>query len=94
MKKTEKTEKTEKTVVRKKQDEWTGLMGKKITLFCMNYVYTGTLDSRSVDTVKLTDASVVFETGAFSEKGWKDFENLPNPVYVQIRNVEAFMILK
>jgi hypothetical protein len=44
--------------------------------------------------VLLEDASIVYETGAFSEKEWKDAQALPKPVYVMLRCVESFMELK
>lgn len=71
-----------------------GLLGQRVTLFCANYIYTGLLDGVNSSCVKLTDAAIVYETGAFSEKEWKDAQSLPSAVYVQLGMVESFMVLK
>lgn len=71
-----------------------GLMGQRVTLFCLNYIYTGTLVGVNDSCVMLEDAAIVYETGAFHEKEWKDAQSLPKPVYVMLRCVESFMELK
>lgn len=71
-----------------------GLMGQRITLFCLNYIYTGKLVGIDGGCAKLDDAAVVYETGPLDAKDWKDAQALPNPVYVMLRCVESFMILK
>ena len=71
-----------------------GLMGKRVTLFCMNYTYTGDLVGVNDTFVKLSKGGIVFETGPFHEKAWKDYQSLPNDVYIQTRAIESFMILK
>jgi hypothetical protein len=71
-----------------------GLMGKKVTLFCMNYIYTGVLVGVNDSFVKLTEPSIVYETGALDTKTWKDAQKLPNDFYVQLSAVEAFGELK
>ena len=60
------------------------LLGERVTLFCMNYIYAGMLSGVNEKCVLLTDASIVYETGAFSEKGWKDAQPLPNDWYVSV----------
>ena len=71
-----------------------GLMGRRITLFCLNYIYTGTLVGVNDDFVKLEDAAIVYETGDFSQKEWADAQKLPHDTYVMLRSVESFMELK
>ncbi len=70
------------------------LMGERVTLFCMNYVYTGTLTGVNDSCVLLEDAAIVYETGELNTKTWKDAQKLPGPWYVQIGAVESFGILK
>ena len=70
------------------------LMGERITLFCLNYIYTGKLVGVNDQFVKLEDAAIVYETGSFEEKEWKDAQKLPKPVYVMIQTIESFTILK
>jgi hypothetical protein len=71
------------------------LLGEKVTLFCMNYIYTGKLAGVNSTCVLLEDAAIVYETGAFTEKNWKDAQKLPNGEwYVQTATIESFGILK
>ena len=69
-------------------------LGERLTLFCLNYIYTGKLEGGNDSCVLLSDAAVVYETGAFNEKGWKDAQKLPGEWYVQIGAIESFGILK
>lgn len=71
-----------------------GLLGKRVTLFCMNYIYTGTLAGVNDTCVLLEDAAVVYETGELSNKEWKDVQALPNAWYVQVAAIESFGVLK
>ena len=71
-----------------------GLMGEIVTLFCLNYIYTGKLVGVNDKYVKLGGAKIVYETGAFTEKEWKDAQPLPNNWYVQKDCIESFGILK
>jgi len=68
--------------------------GERITLFCMNYIYTGTLVGVNEKYVKLEDAAIVYETGAFDNPKWSDAQKLPYDVYVMMAAVESFMKLK
>lgn len=70
------------------------LMGQTVTLFCQIYIYTGKLVGVNESFVKLEDAKVVYETGAFDEKSWKDAQDLPNDWYVKIQSIESYGVLK
>ena len=65
------------------------LLGEKVILFCMNYFYAGTLTGVNSDCVLLENAGIVYETGSFSDKTWKDFQVIGD-VYVRISAIEAF----
>jgi hypothetical protein len=71
-----------------------GLMGQRVTLFCLNYIYTGYLVGVNDSYVKLENAAIVYETGAFSSSEWKDAQALPNDLYLMTQCVESFMVLK
>ena len=71
-----------------------GLMGQRVTLFCLNYIYTGTLVGVNDTCVRLDDAAIVYETGSFADPKWKDAQKLPHSVYVMLACVEAFSIVK
>lgn len=66
------------------------LMGERITLFCLNYIYTGKLVGVNDNYVLLEDPSIVYETGAFTEKDWKDAQALPHELYIMLGAVESF----
>jgi hypothetical protein len=69
-------------------------LGKRITLFCLNYIYTGNLVGVNDKFVKLDDAAIVYETGPLCAAGWQDAQKLPNATYVMLASVESFMELK
>jgi hypothetical protein len=71
-----------------------GLLGERVTLFCMNYIYTGKLAGVNESCVLLEDAAIVYETGELKTKTWKDAQALPGPWYVQVGAVESFGVLK
>ena len=70
------------------------LMGETVTLFCVNYFYTGKLIGVNDTCVLLEDPSIVYETGAWSEAKWKDAQKLPNEIYVMLPAVESFGVMK
>jgi hypothetical protein len=70
------------------------LMGQRVTLFCGSYIYTGKLVGVNQTCVKLEGAGIVYETGAFDNKKWKDCQSLPNDWYVTTQSIESFGVLK
>lgn len=71
-----------------------GLLGERVTFWCMNYIYTGLLAGVNDNYVKLDEASVVYETGPLGTSTWQDAQQLPHACYVMLNSVEAFMVLK
>ena len=70
------------------------LLGKRVTLFCGIYIYTGKLVGVNSQCVKLEDAGIVYETGAFTDENWRYCQSLPNDWYVAIQSIESFGELK
>ena len=70
------------------------LLGETITCFCAVYIYTGKLVGVNDDCIKLESPKIVYETGSFTEKSWKDAQSLPNEMYLQKGMIEAFGIVK
>lgn len=70
------------------------LLGERVTFFCLNYIYTGKLVGVNKTCILLEDPSVVYETGDFSSKDWKDAQKLPNNLYIQLGAIESFTVLK
>jgi len=70
------------------------LLGETVTLLCANYFYTGKLIGVNADCVLLEDAKIVYETGPWDTKTWKDAQKLPGPIYVMVAAIEAFGVMK
>ena len=69
-------------------------MGKRITLFCSAYIYTGTVTSIDDFCISMSDTSIVYETGPLDTTGWKDAQPLPFDANVSLQSIEMFCILK
>ena len=68
-----------------------GLVGQRVMLFCLNYIYEGRLDGQDGGVVELSDAHIVYETGAFGAKGYADSQKLhTDKWYVSLSSVESF----
>ena len=83
-----------KKIVEVSDEGLEGLLGETVTLFCMNYFYTGKLVGVNDSCVRLDDPKIVYETGEWSSKDWSDAQSLPGSIYVQVSSIEAFGILK
>jgi hypothetical protein len=70
------------------------LLGEQITCFCAVYIYTGKLIGVNDTCILLENPKIVYETGDFNTKSWKDAQALPNNLYIQKGMVESFCILK
>ena len=71
------------------------LVGKQVTIFSLNYIYTGKLLEVKKKSVVLEDAKIVYETGKFSEKGFKDAQSLCAKEYnISLGCIESFGVLE
>lgn len=71
------------------------LLGEQVLLMCSNYFYTGKLVGVNDTFVRLDDPAIVYETGAFSEKGYRDSQKLHTKTfYVQRAAIESFGVSK
>ena len=67
------------------------LLGERVMLLCLNYIYSGVLEGVAADCVVLTEPSIVYETGDWAEKPYKDIQRLPcERLYVQRGAIESF----
>lgn len=79
-----------KRIVETQETGLESLLGERVTLFCLNYIYTGKLAKVNTTCVLLEDPAIVYETGPFTDKQWKDAQSLPDSLYVQVSAVESF----
>jgi hypothetical protein len=82
------------TVIEVEKEGLLKLMGERVTLFCLNYIYTGTLTGVNDSCVLLSEASIVYETGELCSKEWKDAQKLPSDWYVTLSSIESYGVLK
>jgi hypothetical protein len=66
------------------------LLGQKVTLFCANYIYHGILEGLNKDDIILTDAYIVYETGPFADKGFKDAQKLADEWRLRTAAIESY----
>ncbi len=83
-----------KKIVEVSDEGLEGLMGEVVTLFCMNYFYTGKLVGVNDSCVKLEDPKIVYDTGDWSSQDWSDAQKLPGDLYVQVSSIESFGVMK
>lgn len=71
------------------------LLGKRVLLMCAGYFYEGLLVGVNKTCVKLDDAGLVYETGPFSDKNYKDLQKLHTKEwYVRVGLIESFGLSK
>lgn len=80
-----------KVLMEVKEDGLESLIGKKVVLFCANYFYTGRLVGVNKSVVKLENPAIVYETGPFTDKQYKDEQSIGTKEhYVRIPAIESF----
>ena len=84
----------EEEITEDKNEGLVKLLGQTVTFFCLNYIYTGKLAGVNTHDVKLSNPKLVYETGPFNTKDWKDAQPLPNEIYIRLSCVEAYGIVK
>lgn len=67
-----------------------GLLGENVMLFCLNYIYTGRLAGANDKFVLLENPRIVYETGRFDSKEFKDAQALPFQLYIMTSAIESF----
>jgi len=66
------------------------LLGARVLLMCANYFYWGDLTGVNSDCVLLDDAHIVYETGPWTEKTFKDAQRIGDGHYVMKGFIESF----
>ena len=81
-------------IVEVENEGFLALLDEVVTIFSLNYIYSGKLIGVNDTCVLLEDPSIVYETGSFTTKDWKDAQKLPNNLYIQMQCIESFGIVK
>ena len=69
------------------------LLGKKIVVYGCRFIYTGILEAVDNNTLLLSDAHIIYDTGEHSKdkKDWDTVEPCwSNDWHVQIASIESF----
>lgn len=75
----------------KDQEGLEALLGENVLIICACYFYSGKLVGVNKDCIKLEQPSIVYETGAWSDKFYKDTQRLPTKYhYVATGMIESF----
>jgi hypothetical protein len=67
------------------------LLGEQVLLLCANYFYAGELIAVNDVVVELKDGGIVYETGEWSAKCWKDAQKVGGSIFVRTQSIEAYM---
>ena len=73
------------------EEGFLSLLGKNVEIFCGIYIYAGQLVGVNSTCVKLKNPHIVYETGAFSDKKYKDAQSMGREFhYVATGFIESF----
>lgn len=80
-----------KEVQEVKDEGFISLLGKNVEIFCGVYIYAGKLVGVNTTCVKLENPHLVYETGGFLDKKYKDAQPMGRTHhYVQMTLIESF----
>ena len=65
-------------------------LGEKVLLMCGCYFYAGVLAGVNDTCVLLKDAAIVYETGPWTDRVYKDVQKVADEWYVQTAMIESF----
>ena len=63
-------------VVETNETAFEQIMGEQITIFSLNYIYHGKLIGVNDENILLENPKIVYETGKFTDKCFKDAQSL------------------
>jgi hypothetical protein len=71
------------------------LLGEDVLLLCANFFYTGKLTGVNTEFVELENPAIVYETGPWTDKNYKDVQKLHvKTFYVRTSAIESFGVSK
>jgi len=80
-----------KEVQEVKDEGFAALLGKNVEIFCGIYIYAGKLVGVNTTCVKLQNPHIVYETGSFVDKKYKDAQHMGREFhYVATTLIESF----
>lgn len=80
-----------KEIVEVADEGFHALLGKNVEIYCGVYIYAGKLVGVNTTCVKLANPHLVYETGAFLDKKYKDAQHMGREFhYVASTLIESF----
>ena len=71
------------------------LLGKRVTFFCLNYIYVGELTGVNDTCVEIKNPAIVYETGEFNSSSYKDEQSMEvDKFFIAMNCIESFGELK
>jgi hypothetical protein len=78
-------------VIEVQEEGFLALIGKNIEVFCGIYIYAGKLVGVNTTCIKLENPHIVYETGGFLDKKYKDAQHMGREFhYIATSFVESF----
>jgi len=75
-----------------KEDNTEGLIAlleKKVCVYCLNYIYAGTLVGVNTQVIKLENGGIVYNTGAHDANKFDDYQRYTNSIYINVNAIES-----
>jgi hypothetical protein len=66
------------------------LLGATVQVWCVNYIYTGTLIGVNEKDILLGNARVVYETGPLNADKWTDAQVHAEELYIRTAAIESY----
>ena len=79
-----------KQIVEVSGEGFESLLGQQIEVRCNVYIYAGTLVGVNDRCIKLDRMAIVYETGAWTDKRYKDAQIVGDGQYVMLGLIESF----
>jgi hypothetical protein len=78
------------SVVEVENEGLNSLLGEFVTIWCLNYIYSGKLEGVNEHDILLTNAFLVYTTGPLCDKKFEDAQALPTPTYIRTATIESY----
>jgi hypothetical protein len=66
------------------------LLNEEVLIMCFNYFYAGKLVGVNDKYIKLQNCHIVYETGSWVDKNYKDAQKVSEEHYIQLGAIESY----
>lgn len=68
------------------------LLGERVQVWCINYIYCGKLVGVNEHDIVLEDAEVVYQAGELKNDGWDASERIAEELFVRTASIESYCV--